>query len=409
MTRDPITLRSLAIRVYLPTLLFFLGDGAILPIIALAARGLGASVALAGLIVALRSVGTLFFDLPAGWIIARYGERVAIVVASCCYIGTLVGWIFTDSIAVFAVLTFIQGSGWSVWMLARLAYVSGAVGPDQRGRALSILGGVSRAGWFIGPFIGAGVITLDGRRGAYILALTFALIAAILLFRFATEDDRPRYDGRAGPKIRTIVRAHRRSLLTFGGVALAIQGLRQIRIVIVPLWANHIGLSASTTSLIFGMSAGVELLCVYVGGSIMDRRGRKAVAVPAIMVISVGISLLPLADAVWSLVLVTILLGLGNGISSGVNMTIGADLAPAAEGRAQFLGAWRVLGDSGTAGGPLLVALVTGLATLGAAAIFCGAVGIVAGVLILRFVPEPRRDEDAAPAGVSHEADTVRA
>ena len=44
-------------------------------------------------------------------------------------------------------------------------------------------------------------------------------------------------------------------------------------------------------------------------------------------------------------------MGLGNGISAGVVMTLGADVAPA-ESRTQFLGGWRLCADLGNAGGP---------------------------------------------------------
>src|SRR4051812_10450940 len=111
---------SLAARGYLPTLLFFVADGALLPVIALAARELGASAAVAGAVVALRSLGVLAFDVPAGWVIARFGERAAVVLASGCFVVTLAVWLLSGSLAVFAICAFVQGSGWSVWMLARM-------------------------------------------------------------------------------------------------------------------------------------------------------------------------------------------------------------------------------------------------------------------------------------------------
>src|SRR3954468_14384861 len=99
MENHPVTtLRALGTRVYLPTFFFFVGEGAILPIIALAARDLGASAAAAAFVVALRSLGILIFDIPAGWIIARFGERTAVAIGSACFIVTLTGWIFTSSI-----------------------------------------------------------------------------------------------------------------------------------------------------------------------------------------------------------------------------------------------------------------------------------------------------------------------
>ena len=52
------------------------------------------------------------------------------------------------------------------------------------------------------------------------------------------------------------------------------------------------------------------------------------------------------------------LMGLGNGISAGIVMTLGADAAPGSD-RAQFLGGWRLASDFGHAGGPLVITAVS--------------------------------------------------
>jgi len=86
-------------------------------------------------------------------------------------------------------------------------------------------------------------------------------------------------------------------------------------------------------------------------------------------------------------VVVGLLVGFGNGLGSGIVMTLGADFSPVA-GRAQFLGAWRVCGDIGTAGGPLIIAGVTGLVSLGAASVSMGGVGVLGVVLMFFLMPE---------------------
>lgn len=73
-------LRSIAIPAFGPSLLYGVSNGAILPVIALSARELGASVALAGLITALIGIGSLFSNIPAGWLTGRIGERRGL----CC-------------------------------------------------------------------------------------------------------------------------------------------------------------------------------------------------------------------------------------------------------------------------------------------------------------------------------------
>jgi hypothetical protein len=54
---------------------------------------------------------------------------------------------------------------------------------------------------------------------------------------------------------------------------------------------------------------------------------------------------------------------------------------------------WRLITDVGTAGGPLLVAVVTAVASLGAAPIVIGAVGVAGTVVMWRAVPETLTDE----------------
>jgi len=67
-------------------------------------------------------------------------------------------------------------------------------------------------------------------------------------------------------------------------------------------------------------------------------------------------------------------------------MTLGADLADK-RNPAPFLGAWRFTGDLGSAGGPLVVAGLTGLASIAVAAGVMGVLGLVGAAILLRYVP----------------------
>ncbi len=386
--REPFRVRSLAGTVYLPNFFVEVGRGAVVPVIALLALDLGASTAVAGAIVALLGLGTLAFDLPAGVLVARLGEKRSMMLA-VAGLGVAAGAIgLRPPLALYGALVFLMGGAWSIWLLARLAYATEASPIAHRGRVMSTIGGVSRTGQFLGPLIGAAVLFPLGLTGPFLAGALLALAALPALTKIAAPS---RGAGRTGgATMRGVLREHRGTFGTAGMVAVAVQVLRSSRHAIIPLWGHRIGLGAGEISLLFGASSAVEIIAFYPVGILMDRKGRRWVAMPFISLLSAGIASIPLASTLTSLAAVSLLIGLANGLGAGFNMTLGSDLAPT-EGRSHFLGLWRLVSDVGTVGGPLLVAAATSLASLGAAAVVVGGVGLVGASAMWLAVPETRR------------------
>lgn len=384
----PPTLRSLGLTVYAPSFLFAIGQGAVIPIVALAARDLGASVPVAGLVVALRGIGTMIFDIPAGVLVARLGERRAMAVGTAGLLVSLIGCVLATSPLPFATFTLLMGGGWSVWLLARLAYVSEVMPVRLRGRALSTLGGVNRVGNFVGPFLGAAAITSFGIDGAYFVHIALAGVGCAVLLLVPDPHAEMLVTDHAPIRFLAIAREHASVYLSAGVGAMCIQLLRASRHAVLPLWADHIGLDAAAVGVIFGMSSGMDMTLFYPAGSVSDRFGRKYVAIPCLLLLATGFALVPLTGSFWALALVGITIGFGNGLGSGIVMTLGADFAPA-HGRAEFLGVWRLTGDIGTSSGPLVTAAVTALASLSVASVLVGSVGIFGALVVLLRMPEP--------------------
>ena len=386
-----VSLRSIGPSVYLPSLLFGIGQGAIAPAIALSARELGASVAAAGLIVAVGGVGRVVADLPAGMLVVRIGERRAMLLATALSMAGLILCIAATAVWMLAVGILCQGLATSVWGLARQAYLTEIMPYRLRARALSTLGGMTRIGLFVGPFLGAGVMQFVGTDGAYWLHLVAALLAAAVLIALpdirhgsTSRRDRP-HDSTA-----LIVRRHGPVLRTLGTSALIVGAVRASRQVVLPLWAEHIGLDPATTSLVFGLSGAVDMLLFYPAGLAVDRVGRRWVAVPSMVVLGIAHILLPLTAGVGTLTAIAMLMGLGNGMGSGLIMTIGADVSPNAS-RATFLGAWRLFADVGNGVGPLVVAAMTSLAALGPAIVAMGGVAWLGAVSMWWWIPKHGR------------------
>ena len=81
-----------------PSIVSAIGHGAIMPVLALRARDLGADVSTAAAIVALTGVGMLCASLPAGALVARIGERRALVAAGFVDAAAMAFAAVTDSV-----------------------------------------------------------------------------------------------------------------------------------------------------------------------------------------------------------------------------------------------------------------------------------------------------------------------
>lgn len=437
-------LRALVWPVFVPVGIFGLGSGASGPVIVFLAHDLGASVVVASAVVAMAGVGMVLGDLPAGAIVARWGERAAVLGGSA--VGALGAALAVASahlgavggpsrgtlpLAVLALGVLLTGVAAAVWGLARHAYLATAVPFALRGTAIASMAAAMRAGFFAGPFVGAAAVGFAGPQAGFWVELASIALAAGLMAGLpalpgelrgrpvvaAASDPAPAAGaaapaapagpaapaapaGPAGPgpaasvaatasaprRRHGVVRRHRRLLATLGSGAAGMGAARACRTAVVPLWAAHEGLGAATTSLIMGVSAALDLAMTYPSGRLLDARGRRLVAVGSLAPLGLSFLLLPLATSTAAITAVALLSGLANGFGNGVIMTLGADVAPE-DGRAEFLGAWRLTHDVGMAAGPGLVTAVAAAGGLAVAVLGAGVVSLAGAGALFRWIP----------------------
>ncbi|WP_040165076.1 MFS transporter [Microbacterium gorillae] len=425
MSDEPIgassILRKLAPMIYGPTLLFSLGEGAVVPLLPVLATRFGADIAVSSLVAAALVVGQLCGNLPAGWAVARFGERRTMMVSgTVALVGVgLLG--FARNVGMLMAAALLIGFCAAAFALARHSFMTTRVPLSFRARALSLLGGSFRLGMFVGPFVAAGLIWVFGDERAAIAFLGVCLLAAVALVTFGPDPERiaaeappPRTARPADPAdtgepitgpvgviqpspgvFRTMWN-HRTVLLRLGLAAASLSAVRSARQAILPLWGVSLGMDASTIALIVGISGAIDFALFYASGQVMDRYGRLWAALPAMLLMGAGFGALAvthdLASATMWFATFAMVLGAGNGLSSGILLTLGADIAPQRD-PAAFLGSWRTLTDAGGALAPLLVSAVTALLSLAWATglmsvvAFLGALGFIRWVP--RFVPRP--------------------
>jgi len=318
---------------------------------------------------------------------------------------------------VFAASVFLIGFCAAAFGLARHSFMTTRVPLAFRARALSLLGGTFRLGMFVGPFVAAGLLAIFGDEHATIWFFGGCLVACVLLVLLGPDPekqiagiDEPLTREDTGEAVsgsiptserigvfRTMWR-FRRVLGRLGLAAATLSGVRAARQVVLPLWGVSIGLDAQTIALVVGISGAIDFALFYASGQVMDRFGRLWAALPAMLLMGAGFVALSFTHdldsaAMWFAMFAAVL-GVGNGLSSGILLTLGADVAPRSD-PAPFLGSWRTLTDAGGAVTPLLVSGIAAVSTLALATGVVGLIGLLGAglfaVYVPRFVPHTRR------------------
>ena len=427
--------------IYGPTALFALGEGAVIPLIPVIAARLGADLAVSGAVASALVVGQLCGNIPAGMLVARVGERATMVVAGLIGLAAAIGLAFAPSVGLLALAVFAIGFCAAAFGLARHAFMTTRVPFGYRARALSLLGGSFRFGLFVGPFLGVLLLGITGSESSAAWCFAVCLIGCVLLVglgpdpeaRLRGEGSQPGADagatrhpglaardetipvdtgepvtggialpasastssapgrGDTAPAgiFRTMVQ-HRRVLSRLGLAAASLSAVRASRQVVLPLWGVSLALDAQTISLVVGIAGAIDFALFYASGQIMDRFGRLWAALPAMLLIGAGFGALSLThdapQATMWFAMFAAMIGVGNGLSSGLLLTLGADIAPKSD-PAAFLGSWRTLTDAGGAAGPVIFSALAAAVSLGVATGAIGVIGLLGAFGFMRWIP----------------------
>ena len=364
-------------------------QGSVLLVIPLFALDLGANVGIAALVFALRGLGNMAVDVPAGYAAARLGDKYTMLlgVGLMAITGVLASQ--ATSPEQLAAASFLFGGSVAAWLLARLTFISEAVATDQRGKAISTMAGLQRLGSLLGPVASGTVAVQFGFEYVFIAISTIAALSFLMVIFFVPENKKSQHD--ESPNIVKLVphilRAHLKVFTTAGVAIFFLSILRSGRQLLIPLWGESLGLDASDIGLIMGTASAIDMTMFPVAGYLMDNWGRRYAGIACLTLLALGISLVSFTTDFTTLVMAAMVVGFGNGLGSGINMTLGADFAPANE-RGEFLGVWRLMGDSGSFAGPMFMGYVANSFLLVTALAATAALGIIGVVVMALFVKE---------------------
>ncbi|WP_277542478.1 MFS transporter [Haloarcula laminariae] len=386
--------RAVVWAVITSTFFIGFGGGVVYPILPNLGAVLGISPWLVGAILSANRFSRLVANAPAGGLVDRVGTRTPFVV------GMVVQAVATSTYVVAMVAPFpeawfmVARVGWGVGsaLVFATAYTIAADVSDggSRGANMGLIRGGVLFGFPTGVVIGGIVSEVAGTVTAFSVATAFAALASVVAYWAVPETH---VEGERSQSVKPWDVNTSLPALTVGTVNFAVffvyigAFFAVLVLFLDQAQLRVFGFDAQGSSGIFmGITVVAAGVSMYTSGAISDRRQSR---VPTLLVFlvatSLGFLLLAAVESLPVLVVACLLIGAGQGGTSGPLMALLGDLVPDAEmGRA--VGTNNVLGDLGGGFGPIVTLPLVETAGFDPIFVACAALPLLAGGLLLAGV-----------------------
>ncbi len=295
------------------------------PVIPLFAQEIGASKFEIGLVVAAISYVAAFFMIPFGAISDRVGRKIFIFLGLILF--TLAPIFYTIVVSTFelALIRILHGIALAIFIPVANALVVDIAEPDKVGESLGWLSAFTMLGFVLGPTLGGFLTDSYGFNASFYACSILPFFGLVFVFICLRECEDQTI--KAGETYYGWLR----NFIVIGALLsplFATWGSSTISS-FVPLYAKEFGIA--TTSI------GIMITALYLGsalfripsGMISDRIGRRPVIISGLTTCAVAVFLVPLFTTFYTLSAVTILFGLGMGLTVPAGFALLADAIPA--------------------------------------------------------------------------------
>ena len=253
----------------------------------------------------ITSLGAIPF---VAYLLDRYGRRKFMLLGySVMFAASLLYLTVTELSAYIYLIRFIQGVSFAFSFTAAGTFVADYLPPARRAQWLGIFSAFTIAAYAIGPSLGEFVIGLYGFGTFFIYASVFSLLAFILAL-FMRDGQYITSRDPYGLGFFRLIASRKFSLILISNLILA-GGLGAIlNFVAVYLRSKELA------AFYFFLTYTVTVTAVRIfGGRFSDSWGRKAVASPGLLVVSISLAAMYLIDSPLSAVLVAFVFSFGYG------------------------------------------------------------------------------------------------
>jgi len=335
-----------------------MGASLVAPILPLYALEFGVSYTAAGALITAFAVARLSFDVIGGVAGDRLGARRVTMAGGLLIAVAGVTAALAPSYWFLVLSRFIEGVGSALFATSAFQYLVQITERSRLGRAAAMYQTGMLVGFAVGPFAGGYLAQIGDFRTPFWAYAVFGVIVAAISRVFI--DDLPPSGRAVGDVVRGVVSLFgRREMRVLALVAVALFIMRSgARITLFPLYGSEVvKLDPGAIGTILSVSALTNLMIVNYAGRLVDRVGRKPVAIWGLVASAAATSAYGAFHTLGSLMVVSAVFGVASGIASIPPPAMVGDLAPKGlEGSA--VGLYRMAGDLGFVIGPLLVGVI---------------------------------------------------
>ena len=389
--------REIFFELLLPTFFVHLTRGLLLTTLPyFVLNNLGRSETEVGMAVGAIGLGKMLIDVPGGMMLGFLGARKLMiicgaVISSSSLLMLTVSW-YVQSFALVVIAMFLMGAGEGIGIISRLSQVSDDVAMAERGRVSALLGGSSRLAMALGPLLSLILATTTSSSSpngsVFILQIFFSLVSVILVLLVPKVHRPPGHETTQSKRTsNTLSKDSIRNLAIISVFMLIFQIARECRKLLIPLAGVQAGYRLQDLSYLTTASFTIDAILFFAAGVLMDQLGNNFTGVISLAILTLSLLVVVPGTTLIALALHAVLAGIGNGLSSGIAVAFGADLAPPGPPRSKFIGLFRLCTDAGELIGPVLVGLVSQYASTPTMINVIACTGIFGIFWIIRLAP----------------------
>jgi MFS family permease len=291
---------------------------------------IGGDAAAIGLAFGLFSLSAVAARPLVGWLVDNWGRKPVLLVGATIFGLSPALYILADSLWPFQIVRVFHGVGIAAFTTAYTTIVADLAPAERRGEAIGLSGVTNNLGMLVAPAVGAWTVSQWGYDVHLALSAGITALSIPLLLPVAEPERAPSAEA-ASPKLRTVARLRPVWVAAFGitGLAVAYGALLSF----LPPYAGERQLTAAGAY--FTAFAVAMMLAQASAGWLSDRVGRRAVAVPGLVLAVLAMVLLAMARTNAALLAAGAVFGLSWGLTrAGIDTSVVEAVSAEARGTA---------------------------------------------------------------------------